>query len=640
VGHARKDIQALLQLYQSRKWIELEAKSAKLVRQLEISASNDSDQSALQAARNLQGMALLFQNKPAEAMPLFSEAHGKEKDAGIKAYYGYNLASAQAEAGNWAEARKTSESISPESLDRTTRIKLLSLKARGLAATEAHAAAARAWLELFGQASEALDSQMIRDRLAESLEKIEDPVLLASLRDDFLLSRIGDEILWRLNRLLISSGREEEAKATFDELASRFPNSKYIAKAQEGLRGAGGNVEVRTRRIGALLPLSGARAREGRKALQSLQLQLGIYRPEDEKVGARKAPESGEDWELLVEDSGETEASTLAALERLAQVEQVAAIVGPVTSKGIEAVGKRADELGIPMISLAQLPLAPGGWVLNGGKTSVSQTREIARHAIQGLKLSRFAIVHPRDKFGEQYAKLFWDAVEEFGGEVRGIESYAPTETDFRSTVEKLVGLSWPEARNREVNALARQRVQLNITKRTMKTEKFFALPPIVDFDAVFIADEPKITAQLIPTFAYRDVEGVRYLGTSLWNSPQLIARAANQVEGALFPDVFQFGGVPADSQNTATKFRSDYRATFHQEPDSGDALAFDAGAILKWVLKTLPETTTRAEIREQLRKLDNLPGAAGRISVTPDGSLQRKLQIIEIKGGKFTVVR
>jgi ABC-type branched-subunit amino acid transport system substrate-binding protein len=517
---------------------------------------------------------------------------------------------------------------------------LRALRARGLAATDAHAAAARAWLELYGQASEALDLQMIRERLADSLEKIQDPVLLSSLRDDFLLSRIGDEVLWRLNRLLISSKRDEEARAALDELSTRFPSSKYITLAQEGLRGSGGDVEVNTRRLGALLPLSGARVRDGRKALQSLQLQLGIYRPEDDKPGARKSTEATEDWELIVEDAGESEASTLAALEKLAQSEKVAAVVGPVSSKGIEAVGKRADELGIPLISLAQLPIASGGWSVNAGKTSISQTREIARYAIQELKMARFAIVHPRDKFGEQYAGLFWDAVEEFGGEIRGIESYAPTETDFRSTVEKLVGLSWPEARSREVNALARQRAQMNITKRTMKTEKFFALPPIVDFDAVFIADEPKITAQLIPTFAYRDVEGVRFLGTSLWNSPHLIARAAYQVVGALFPDVFHFGGAAAESQTTATKFRQDYRTTFHQEPDSGDALSYDAGGLIKNVLRSLPETASRSEIRDQLRKLENFPGAAGRIAIGPDGSLQRKLQIIEIKDGKFTVVR
>jgi ABC-type branched-subunit amino acid transport system substrate-binding protein len=180
----------------------------------------------------------------------------------------------------------------------------------------------------------------------------------------------------------------------------------------------------------------------------------------------------------------------------------------------------------------------------------------------------------------------------------------------------------------------------MNITKRTMKTEKYFALPPIVDFEAVFIADEPRVAAQVIPTFAYRDVEGVQFLGNATWNSPELIARAQTQVEGALFPDVFQPVTSTSESNLAATRFRTDYRATFHQEPSATDALAYDAGGILKAILRTLPENAPRSEIREKIRKLEEYSGAAGRISADENGRLKRKLQIIEIRGGKFILAR
>ena len=55
--------------------------------------------------------------------------------------------------------------------------------------------------------------------------------------------------------------------------------------------------------------------------------------------------------------------------------------------------------------------------------------------------MKRFAILAPKDKVCEEASRYFWDAVEGLGGEVRGIENYASTDTDFKQQVDKLSGL-------------------------------------------------------------------------------------------------------------------------------------------------------------------------------------------------------
>src|SRR5262249_41889348 len=154
-------------------------------------------------------------------------------------------------------------------------------------------------------------------------------------------------------------------------------------------------------------------------------------------------------------------------------------------------------------------------------------------HAVQQLGIHKFAMIYPRDKVGEEISQYFWDEVEGMGAQVVGAETYAPGETDFRQAVDKLSGLYYSEARQRELDELAKKREQDKIKKRTRKTEAYFNLRPITDYEAVFIPDEPKVAGQIIPTFAYRDVDHVKFLGTSAWNSPEFPSRVQAYAEHA-----------------------------------------------------------------------------------------------------------
>jgi branched-chain amino acid transport system substrate-binding protein len=250
--------------------------------------------------------------------------------------------------------------------------------------------------------------------------------------------------------------------------------------------------------------------------------------------------------------------------------------------------------------------------------------------------LKRFAIIAPRDKFGEQYSQSYWDAVEALGGTVVGMESYSSGETDFRQVVDKLVGTYYKEARQREVDALAKTREEMKITRKTRKTAQYFELPPIIEFDAVFIPDEPKIVGQILPTFAYRDVDKVKFLGISTWDSPELLKRAANFAEGSVFVD-----GLFADSDSVpAQKFITRFMRDAGVAPTTIEAMAYDAGLAVETALRDLnPGTLSRSEVRNRLKSVADVPGATGKITYR-DGEYMRNLTLLTVKGGKITELR
>jgi ABC-type branched-subunit amino acid transport system substrate-binding protein len=215
---------------------------------------------------------------------------------------------------------------------------------------------------------------------------------------------------------------------------------------------------------------------------------------------------------------------------------------------------------------------------------------------------------------------------------VKAFELYDPDLTDFREPVDKTLGLFYTETRAKELQELAEKRKELNITRKTMKTQQYFNLPPLADFEAVFIADEARTAGQVIPTFAYRDAKGLKYLGISSWNSPQLIQRAGDLVEGAAFPVAFNTLNPPEETK----QFYDIFHRTHSSYPGELEAVAFDAAVL---VLETLKETPgTRAEFTSRLEARKNVPGATGSLNVVGH-RCSRNLDLYRVKKGAFEPV-
>ena len=553
----------------------------------------------------------------------------------ILPYLKYNLANAKFEAGEFEDAQQLLKTIDATQLDRDNQIKVYYLRARNDFSRKAYYDSARNCIQ-----SAKLTHSTLAQEQKNALTALFDRSLSlltqsASLQELAVLaeeSSLADRILLRLGKSELSEGKKDLAKKHFQMILSQYPDSTVYAEARALLSDEttgtpaisptpeSVDTEVDSKKIGILLPLSGKFARFGSRALQGIELAFQIFEA--------NAPKT---YSLVVEDSGDDAESAATALSRLTHEHHVVGVIGPLLSKGIEKVTQKAQDLQIPLISLSRSTVTSGDYIFNAGISMKAQTREIAQYAVKKLGIRRFAILYPRDKAGEESMNRFWDSVDELGGEILGVESYVPGETDFRQSIDRLSGRFYSEAREREILALAKDRDLKKIKKKTRKNEQFFTLPPIVDYEAVFIPEDPRIAGQILPTFAYRDVDAVRFLGTSAWNSPELAERALNSAEHAYFVDLF----LASSTQPSSKKYCEKFEASFQQEPSAIDALAFDAGKAMVRALAQVAENNPRRSLKEALQQTKDLPGATGKMTYL-DGVLSRPLKILTIKSGQI----
>lgn len=541
--------------------------------------------------RNLKGLAYLGQKKPLLGIAQFQRALDYNTSDTIKPYLLYNLAAALSDADQSDDSLETLKEIPADRLNTDTRAKYHSLKGKN-------------WLQK-GNSLEAARETLEASRIWG--------------RENGLKPNLIDQ----LDRALAPIAKQEDLQAVLTGLEASPLADRVRSRLQPGLslNAPAASSTGNSRTVGVLLPLSGRFSAYGTRALKAIAQAFRLYDPE------------GQEYTLQVEDSGDTPESAIRALNRLANQRDVALVVGPLLSKGIEQITTRAETLGLPLLTLSQGEGSRGEYVFSAGLTPKLQASEIAKYAVEKLGLKRFAILHPRDRFGEQYAQSFWDAVEKLGGSVAGIESYTPGETDFRFPIDRLIGTYYQEARTRELEALAKQREELKITKKTRKTVQYFELPPIVDFDAVFIPDEPKVVGQILPTFAYRDVEKAKFLGISTWNSPELVERARNWADGTVFVDAL----FPESANSATQKFLTRYSRDSGEAPASSiEAMAYDAGLAAESVLREFaPGTVSRADVKSKLKGVRGLRGATGELHYE-DGAFARDLTLLTIRNGKI----
>ena len=573
--------------------------------------------------RNLRGLTYLATKRPLHAIQGFKKALEVSEDTNFKQFVLYNLATAQFEANQVDETQQTLAEIHPESLDRETTIKFHSLRSKLYEQINLPIESAREILSV-GRVIQPSDSnKFYNEQLEKYLKTTEDVSLLDSIYRDFEDSLFADTVLYRLGSLQIARGNTSEGQGYLRRLTEKFPNSSYYAYASNLIGSSDNQTVVDSTAVGVLLPLKGKFAKFGTQTLQAIQLAFRIFNVDepDTKIS------------LILADSGDDANQTLKALEELYFKHHVVAVIGPLHSKGVEPVTQRAEELGLPIITLSQQPGINGDFVFSAGLTHSLQAFELARYAIERMGLKKFAILHPRDKFGEQYSQSYWDAIEALGGEVVGVESYPSGDTDFRQPIDKLSGLYYTEARQRELDELAKLRQENNIKKRNRKTEKYFSLKPIVDYQAVFIPDEPKVAAQIFPTFAYRDIDKMQFFGPAGWHTDELITRAQASAEGAIFVDAF----YSRSTSPGVKKFVTKYQSTFGEEPGVLEALGYDAAIILNSVLGN--RSRARIEVRDDLKSLNNFPGVTGKISYRA-GQLARSLTFLTVRRGQIEEIQ
>ncbi|NCN95375.1 MAG: ABC transporter substrate-binding protein, partial [Bdellovibrionales bacterium] len=228
---------------------------------------------------------------------------------------------------------------------------------------------------------------------------------------------------YRVGLSELQTGRRSDAQDYFREAVRFKADSIYGRQAQSYLEQFRAAREVDWRSIGVALPLSGRYETVSQKVLKGLQLGLGIF-------GDSSSP-----FKLAVRDSGTTPQTAASAVEDLVLKDHVIAITGSLLSKTAPTIAKKANEIGVPSVHLAQISslTSEGPLVFQNAINSKALIQKLVSVAMDEMKLKKFAILFPNDAYGVEYANLFWDEVERRGGSISAAQSYSSDETDFRN---------------------------------------------------------------------------------------------------------------------------------------------------------------------------------------------------------------
>jgi ABC-type branched-subunit amino acid transport system substrate-binding protein len=215
---------------------------------------------------------------------------------------------------------------------------------------------------------------------------------------------------------------------------------------------------------------------------------------------------------------------------------------------------------------------------------------------------------------------LFQEEVSTNQGEIVAIEPYQTGQTDFAEIIKKLAGFD-----QKTHDSLERRDRRKTLTQ----------IPPVVDFEAIFIPDGPSTSGLIIPQLAYYDVVGVQLMGTNIWHSKRLIEMAQQFVQNAIMVD-----GFFAESNSQKVKdFVEDFEAIFEEKPGFIEAVAYDT-AMMLFGLICRNDIQSRIELKNEIMNIKNFTGLTGMTSFNSTRDAKRELYVLQVKGDTFVAAK
>ncbi|HBF43993.1 MAG TPA: hypothetical protein DDW42_10290 [Desulfobacteraceae bacterium] len=428
------------------------------------------------------------------------------------------------------------------------------------------------------------------------------------------------EIYYRVAVIYLEQKDMERARRAVMSLLGSTQKESWVLSGRRLLDIIQEEISVRKGVVGCLLPLSGPFSIYGEEVLNGIQLGMEIYE------GAGQNPIT----EIVIRDTKGNEEQTLKDLEDLVNNENVIMIIGPLSSRTALVAAKRAQSLGVPMITLTQKEGIGevGDMIFRNFLTPSCEVKSLLNKTIDEMGIKRFGLLYPDNSYGRFFMNLFWDKLEGMGGIVTAIESYNSKDTDFSDQIKKMTGLYYPRPESFDQGMMDMR------TPDQEESEIFSDKPePIIDFDAVFIPDNFQSVAMIAPQLAYHDVLDVLLIGTSLWQSPKLIELTSDYIQDAIFTSGF----FSRSGKAGVSAFVENYRMCFESEPGTLAATGYDT---IRLVADVMAEDgiRTRKDFQRILLGYRNFEGVTGNISFDSQGDVVKEPLVLTVSGKKMTV--
>lgn len=382
-----------------------------------------------------------------------------------------------------------------------------------------------------------------------------------------------------------------------------------------------------SKKVGAILPLTGKNASVGQRALTALRLGLGLN-------------EASPKLSLVLFDSQGSPELASQGVEKLLIENGVVAIFGGLGAKEALAISEKADFYEIPFFTFSQKSglTDNSDFTFRNAITAEMQVDKLAEFLFDKLTYKRFAILYPNDAYGVEFANKFWDQVLARGGQVTAAQAYDPKSSDLNVYIQKLVGTYYLDDRKQEYKDKLKElkekkdkKLADGFKKNSRENDaKENLLEPIVDFDAIFIPDSGKVLGQAMAFLKSNDVQNLTYLGTNIWNTPDLVRRAGAHNQHIYFVD-----SNSSQAENATSDFYKKYFAINQEEPQLLEAQTYESAKIVHDILAGFG-SVSRESLASQLRSLGRRNGAYGEIRMNNSKEIERELSILTIDQGQI----
>jgi len=349
-------------------------------------------------------------------------------------------------------------------------------------------------------------------------------------------------------------------------------------------------------RIGVIAPLTGPVAIFGIAVRNGVELYANMF---NEAGGV-----DGRMIELIIYDDRGLPTEALNAYNRLVNLDEVVAFIGPVTSGATFGVAEASAEDNIPGITATA---THPDVTIHGN----NYFRACFLDPFQGYSMARFAIEY----LGAETAAVLFDSAgaystglrnafvttaAEIGLTIVADESYAAGDVDFSAQLTTIANLA-PDV---------------------------LFLPDY--YNTVFLVASQARNAGITATFlgadgtdGVLDIEGID----------------ASVFDGMFFATHFYVG----DTSPTIREFISNYEAAFDHMPNSFAALGFDAAKILFDAITRVAATGEHIESTPAIHQAiidkmaaTDIQGVTGRITFDEDNNAVKELTIIKIQDGAY----
>jgi hypothetical protein len=555
-----------------------------------LSELNDNNLTSVEKALkyNLKGVILFNMNEVDKSILNFevSEKY-TQKDSQLYSQVQLNMASAHYKLNQFAELKKHLLNIDTKVLSDFEKKKFAQLELAYGKKFENPDMMVRSSLSLLGSLKtfSEIQNSNLYEPMKESFKKLNQSQKIELLEEFNKSNNLAVANLAQLEaEQRYIDGDKTGASDVIGWLKSEFSSNeeviKFVKEFEMRMENSG---KISLYDIGLVLPLTGDKASFGQKAVSGVDVGLKV-------LGLNDAVK------IHTKDSLDSPAQGAQAVLDLIREHKVSFIIGGLFPESAKAEYLEARKYGVLYISLSQINLPKeekNNHLIEVQGSIESQVEALLSDEMINKFGNRLGIIYPENEGGKAYADEIWRKANQKNIQVTSLATFQKNTHDYRDTAQLFLGLKHERERSEELNILEDVYALEKTAIRRVQT-----LPPVIDFDWVFLATYPHEATGLIPTLGYYDANRIKIVGGPSWVSKAMVKEQKN------LGTLYFIGDDPKDLNK---EMLSKFQEIYGRPAGLIEILALDAMKIGSDALNASGEVTNRddfdAKVKEKALK-------------------------------------